>query len=73
MVLPIALFLSVTLADTGKVMSITSQMRFESIDRCENFILRMSKDYPYYRNDEGSLILTDPRTGNVITATCYEK
>ena len=72
MVLSVALFLSVTLADTGKVMSTISQMRFSSIDRCEEFVLLMSEGYPYYRNDEGSLILTDPRTGNVITARCYE-
>ena len=68
----VALFLSVTIADTGKVMSTTSQMRFQSIDQCENFILMMSEGYPYHRNDEGALVLTDPRTGNVITAKCYE-
>lgn len=68
----VALFLSVTVANTGEEMSITSAMKFESIDRCEAFVLNMSNGYPYIRNDEGALVLTDPRTGNVITAKCYE-
>ena len=69
----VALFLSVTVANTGEEMSITSTMKFKSIDKCEEFVLRMSNGYPYIRNDEGALVLTDPRTGNVITAKCYEK
>lgn len=69
----VALFLSVTIAETGRTMSTISQMEFSSIKKCENFILMMSEGYPYYRNDEGALVLTDPRTGNVITAKCYEK
>lgn len=69
----VALFLSVTIAETGKTLSTISQVQFSSIEKCENFILTMSEGYPYYRNDEGALVLTDPRTGNVITAKCYEK
>lgn len=69
----VALFLSVTIAETGRVLSTTSQMEFSSIQNCENFVLMMSEGYPYHRNDEGALVLTDPRTGNVITAKCYEK
>ena len=69
----VALFLSVTIAETGKTMSTISQVQFSSIEKCENFVLTMSKGYPYHRNDEGALVLTDPRTGNVITAKCYEK
>lgn len=68
----VALFLSVFIVETESTMSTVSQMRFSSIEQCENFVLMMSEGYPYHRNDEGALILTDPRTGNVITAKCYE-
>lgn len=68
----IALFLSVTIAQTGKVLSTTSAMKFESIEECEDFVLRMSKGYPYYRSDDGILVLTDPRTGNIVNAKCFE-
>lgn len=72
MTLPIALFLSVIIADTGKTMSTKSQMRFETIEQCENFILYMSEGYPYHRNEQGALVLTNPENGNVITARCYK-
>jgi len=72
MTLPIALFLSVFVVETERTMSTTSQMRFETIEKCENFILYMSSGYPYHRNDQGALVLTNPENGNIITARCYE-
>ena len=71
--LTIALFLSVLVASTGEEMSIVSAKKFISIEKCEEFVLRMSDGYPYIRNDEGALVLTVPDTGNIVTAKCYEK
>lgn len=70
--LPVALFLSVSITDTGQTMSTKSQMRFSTIEQCENFILYMSEGYPYYRNEQGALVLTNPENGNIITARCYK-
>ena len=70
MILTISLFISVLVADTGKEMSIISAMKFASIQKCEEFVLRMSDGYPYIRNNEGALVLTVPSTGNVVTAKC---
>ena len=68
----VLLFLSIFIAETGKTMSTISSVKFSSIEQCENFVLFMSKDYPYHRDDNGSLILTEPATGNIITARCYK-
>ena len=68
----VALYLSVMIADTGKTMSVISKLRFETIEKCENFVLRMSQGYPYTRNGDGALVLIDPKTGNILTARCYE-
>lgn len=68
----VGLFLSVLIVDTGEVLSAKSMKRFETIEQCENFIFGMSADYPYYRNEQGSLVLTNPANGNIITAKCYK-
>ena len=70
--LPVALFLSIFIVDTAQTMSTKSQMRFETIEQCENFILYMSEGYPYHRNEQGALVLTNPANGNIITAKCYK-
>jgi len=71
--LTIALFISVLVVSTGEEMSIVSAKKFISIQKCEEFVLRMSNGYPYIRNDEGALVLTVPDTGNIVTTKCYEK
>ena len=70
--LPVALFLSIFIVDTAQIMSTKSQMRFETIEQCENFILYMSEGYPYHRNEQGALVLTNPANENIITAKCYK-
>lgn len=68
----VALYLSVMIADTGKTMSIISSLRFDTVEKCEEFVLRMSEGYPYTRNDDNALVLIEPKTGNILTARCYE-
>lgn len=70
--LSVALFLSIFIVGTSQTMSAMSQMRFETIEKCENFILYMSDGYPYHRNEQGALVLTNPANGNIITAKCYK-
>lgn len=70
--LPVALFLSILIVDTAQTMSTKSQMRFATVEQCENFILYMSEGYPYHRNEQGALVLTNPANGNIITAKCYK-
>lgn len=70
----VALFLSVTVAATGETMSIVSNLRFETVEQCENFVKRMSQDYPYYRDEEtNALVFTVPQNGNILTAKCYKR
>lgn len=68
----VLLFLSIFILETGKTMSTKSSLKFSSIEQCENFVLFMSKGYPYYRDENGSLILTAPTSGNIIIARCYK-
>ena len=70
--LSVELFLSIFIVVTSQTMSAKSQMRFETIEQCENFILYMSEGYPYHRNEQGALVLTNPANGNIITAKCYK-
>ncbi|MDA9302588.1 hypothetical protein N9578_00035 [bacterium] len=67
----VSLYISVLVLSTGQPMSIVSQMKFNTIEQCESFVLNQSKGYDYFRNNEGALVLTVPSTGNIITAKCF--
>lgn len=68
----VLLFLSIFIYDTGETTSKISSVKFSSIQKCENFVLYVSQGVPYHRGEDGSLILLDPSSGNIITARCYE-
>jgi len=68
----VSLYLSVLVLSTGQPMSIVSQMKFDTIEECESFVLNQSKGYDYFRNNESALVLTVPSTGNIITAKCFK-
>lgn len=70
--LAVSLYISVLILSTGQQMSIVSQMKFNTIEECESFVLNRSKGYEYFRNNEDALVLTVPSTGNIITAKCFK-
>ena len=69
----ISLLVTLFIANTGETLSSGSDMKFESVEQCESFVLMLTEGSPYYRNDEGLLIVTETSTGNVITVKCYEE
>lgn len=72
MLLPIALLLSIVVneADTPYTMQVISQVRFQTIEQCQNFVLNMSEGYEYVK--EGDKLILQVPNGNVLTATCFE-
>jgi hypothetical protein len=69
----VSLYLSVIVIATGEELEVLSQMKFDTIEQCESFVLNRSKGYDYFRNNEGALVLTVPDTGNIITAKCFRE
>jgi hypothetical protein len=69
----VSLYLSVIVIATGEELEVLSQMKFDTIEQCESFVLNRSKGYDYFRNNEGALVLTVPATGNIITAKCFRE
>lgn len=69
----ISLLVTLFIASTGETLSSDADMKFESVEQCESFVLMLTEGSPYYRNDEGLLIVTETSTGNVITVKCYEE